>query len=224
LPLPPRRRALLDRLAQPLARMYRDHVSVATPAWMARLAPGPPIGGDRYDGDGWGAYWARTASQPFQAQMMYVDLKTYLPDDILTKVDRASMAVSLEARVPILDHKVVELVARMPFRYKLNGQVSKFILKEMIRPWMPDGFLSRPKMGFGVPLVEWFRKELKDYVRDQLLSVKARQRGLFDMKFVEQMIDLHQSGRTNLSHVLWALLFLEEWHCQFVDHDFAPAA
>jgi len=174
--------------------------------------------------DGWRKHWERAKDQAFMARLLYVDMKTYLPDDILTKVDRASMAVSLEARVPILDHKVVELAARIPFRYKINGDMTKFILKDMIRPWMPEGFLKRPKMGFGVPLVEWFRKELKDYVRDRLLSARARQRGLFDMKFVEELIDLHQSGRTNVAALLWALLFLEEWHCQFMGEEVRPSA
>jgi len=224
LPFSLRHRALLTRLMKPLPDIYRDWMSFFTPTWLESLAPLPPLGGSMPSSDGWRKHWERAKDQAFMARLLYVDMKTYLPDDILTKVDRASMAVSLEARVPILDHKVVELAARIPFRYKINGDMTKFILKDMIRPWMPEGFLKRPKMGFGVPLVEWFRKELKDYVRDRLLSARARQRGLFDMKFVEELIDLHQSGRTNVAALLWALLFLEEWHCQFMGEEVRPSA
>lgn len=224
LPFGVRHRALLARLMRPLPDIYRDWVGHFSPEWIAALAPSAPIGASPVLSDGWRRHWDRVKGQTFISQLLYVDLKTYLPDDILTKVDRASMAVSLEARVPMLDHKVVELVSRIPFRYKVSGDTMKFILKDMIRPWMPEGFLTRPKMGFGVPLVEWFRKELKDYVRDRLLSASARQRGLFDMAFVEELIDLHQSGRANVSHLLWALLFLEEWHCQFVDGEVPSVA
>jgi len=224
LPLSLRHRALLARLMKPLPEIYRDWVSFFTPTWRQALAPFPPLGGGNGHTEDWRTYWDRAAEVPFTARLLYIDLKTYLPNDILTKVDRASMAVSLEARVPILDHKVVELAARIPLQYKLNGEVSKFILKHVIEPWMPVGFLKRPKMGFGVPLVEWFRKELKDYVRDRLLSQQARDRGLFDMKFVEELITMHQSGRADLSAFLWSLLFLEEWHCQFIDREVPAVA
>ncbi len=219
-PLPLRYRSVFRGLGRPLEQMYRDSmVGMFPPAWLALLAPDGPLSDDATGSDDWSVFWQRAGNVPFQGQAMYVDSKTYLPEDILTKVDRASMAVSLESRVPLLDHKVVELAARIPFEHKVNGIVGKHILKEMIRPMMPEGFLSRPKMGFGVPVGDWFRDSLKDYVRDRLLSKRARGRGLFDMGFVQTLIDMHQTGKADISHLLWSLLFLEEWQRRFVDDD-----
>jgi asparagine synthase (glutamine-hydrolysing) len=218
-PLSLGKRDALRRLSLPLRDAYRDVVSYFSPMWLNEVAPNGPLS-DASPNVDWDSYWENVSNEPFIAQLGYIDTKTYLPDDILTKVDRASMAVSLEARVPILDHKVVELAARIPFEYKLRGNTSKYILKDIMTPWAPKGFLERPKMGFGVPLVRWFRNELRDYVRDRLLSKKARERGLFDMRFVEQMIDHHQSGQVDIANLLWAMLFLEEWFCHHVDNEY----
>jgi asparagine synthase (glutamine-hydrolysing) len=206
-----------------LRDVYRENMSYFNTVWLDKVAPDGPIA-DASQNNDWDSYWGNVSNEPLIAQLGYVDTKTYLPDDILTKVDRASMAVSLEARVPILDHKIVELASRIPFEYKMRGNTSKYILKDIMTPWAPEGFLERPKMGFGVPLVRWFRSELRDYVRDRLLSKKARERGLFDMRFVEQMIDHHQSGQIDIAHLLWALLFLEEWFCHHVDNEYETNA
>ena len=214
-PLPVRKRAFFDRLTMPFDRAYRDYMSDFGRCWFEDFAAPGPL---RQAPEGsWGEHWLRAGKVDRLARLLYTDMKTYLPGDILTKVDRASMAVSLEARVPILDHKVVELAARMPFSLKMRDGKGKYLLKEMIRPWMPEGFLDRPKKGFAVPLVEWFRADLKDYVRDRLLSQKARQRGLFDMRKVEGLIALHQSGKSDVSPYLWTLLCLEEWFCTYMD-------
>ena len=215
LPFPVRKRAFFDRLTMPFDQAYRDYMSDFGRCWMKEFSPGGPL--SMIEGGSWNDFWIRSGKVDRVAQLLYVDMKSYLPGDILTKVDRASMAVSLEARVPVLDHKVVELAARMPFHMKIRGDSGKYILKEMIRPWMPEGFLERPKKGFAVPLVEWFRGDLKDYVRDRLLSQRARERGLFDMAKVEELITLHQSGVTDVSPYLWTLLCLEEWFIRFMD-------
>ena len=219
LPFPLRHRAVFDRMTMDFPEAYRDWISTFPRIWQQEFAPTGPLSGARPNPSGWREWWDRAANTSRVGRLLYTDLKAYLPDDILTKVDRASMAVSLEARVPILDHKVVELAARMPMDMKIRNGGGKYLLKRLIEPWMPEGFLSRPKMGFAVPLVSWFRNELKDYVRDVLLSSKARERGLFDMKQVERLIDIHQRGSTDVSPQLWSLLFLEEWFRQFIDGD-----
>lgn len=146
-----------------------------------------------------------------------VDVLTYLPCDILTKVDIASMAHSLEARSPFLDHHVVELAALMPIRLKFGAGRAKQILLDTFPDLLPPAIQTRRKMGFGVPLSVWFRGELRDLLRDTLLSSQATARGYFDPRAVERLIDEHESGRWDHSHRLWNLLVFEEWHRQYVD-------
>jgi asparagine synthase (glutamine-hydrolysing) len=134
-----------------------------------------------------------------------------LPDDILTKVDRMSMAVSLETRVPLLDHVLMEYVATMPSSMKLRGGTGKYVLKQAMAGSLPAEVLSRAKMGFGVPLGEWFRHELRTMTRDVLLSRTARERGIFQPSEIERLLRLHDSGGRDCSARLWALLCFELW-------------
>lgn len=150
------------------------------------------------------------------------DTLTYLPCDILTKVDIASMASSLEARSPFLDHHVAELAARMPLRLKQRGRRGKAILVQTFADLLPASIRSRPKMGFGIPLSHWFRDELRPLLRDTLLSSTARSRGLFDPHAVETLVDEHETGRFDHAHRLWALLVFEEWCRTFLDPADAP--
>ena len=143
------------------------------------------------------------------------DLTTYLPCDILTKVDIASMAHGLECRSPFLDYRLVELAARMPQRLKFRFGRGKRILREAFADLLPREIQRRPKMGFGVPLDHWFRKELKDYVKDVLLAPEAVARGYFRPEAVARLIDDHQQGRFHHGIRLWALLILELWHRQW---------
>lgn len=144
------------------------------------------------------------------------NMRSYLPDDLLVKVDRCSMQASLETRSPFLDHKLVEYAATIPFNLKLNGARGKFILKEMARGLLPDSIIDRKKHGFGAPLGAWLRQDTAP-VRDILLSRPARQRGLFNMDAVEGIINEHTSGKRDHNSRLWALLTLEEWHRQWFD-------
>ena len=144
-------------------------------------------------------------------RMLSVDLLTYLPDDILVKVDRMSMACSLEVRSPFMDHKLVEFAAALPLELKLNGWRRKYLLGKLARKRLPTWVIERPKQGFAVPLATWFRGELRDWVGDILLSTQARERGFFNPTAVENMLDRHQSQR-DYSQQLWALLVLEVWH------------
>jgi asparagine synthase (glutamine-hydrolysing) len=141
--------------------------------------------------------------------VQYLDIKTYLPGDILTKVDRASMAHALEVRVPLLDHKLVEWMAGLQPDMKLRGREGKYIFKKSLKRYLPDDILYRPKMGFSVPLNTWFKGSLKDKVRDALLGTTITQCGFFNNSFIEQMVDQHQSGLRDYSSAIWSLLMFE---------------
>jgi asparagine synthase (glutamine-hydrolysing) len=144
------------------------------------------------------------------AQMTAVDLVTYLPGDILTKVDRMSMSVSLEARVPLLDHHIVEFAAALPSHLKQRGGVGKWILREAIRGLVPSRVLEHPKQGFGVPLGRWFREDLR-YRLNALLQPGARIAPYVDHRAVARLVSEHESARRDHSHLLWRLLALEIW-------------
>ena len=141
--------------------------------------------------------------------VQYLDIKTYLPGDILTKVDRASMAHALEVRVPLLDHKLVEWMAGLQPEMKLNGREGKYIFKKSLESYLPDDILYRPKMGFAVPLDAWFKGPLKHKVREALLGETMAQCGLFNQSFLEQMVNQHQSGLRDYSSPIWSLLMFE---------------
>jgi len=141
----------------------------------------------------------------------YLDMKTYLVGDILTKVDRASMAHSLEVRVPFLDHKFVEWGFGIPTQMNLQQGIGKYSLKKMLEPHLPEGVLYRKKMGFSIPLAEWFRGPLKDRLYDGLLSQQMSNVGYFNEKEIKRLIDQHVSGRRDHSAPLWSLLMFESF-------------
>ncbi len=149
--------------------------------------------------------------------VQYLDMKTYLVGDILTKVDRASMAHSLEVRVPILDHKLVEWTSSLPPQMKLNGREGKYILKKAMEPHLPNDILYRPKMGFAVPLATWFRGPLRQRVRAAVLGPVLGDTGWFDRRFLEQMIEQHQIGARDYSAPLWSLLMFEAFQRRMCD-------
>jgi asparagine synthase (glutamine-hydrolysing) len=149
--------------------------------------------------------------------MLDTDVNHYLPDDLLVKMDVATMAYSLEARSPLLDHKVMEFMARVPAGLKLRGGESKYLLKSALRGILPDAILDRPKMGFGVPLGGWLRESLKEMLVDTVLSERALQRGYFKPDAVKQMVSAHMAGSNDYQYVLWDLLLLERWHRMFID-------
>src|SRR5436309_13971157 len=128
------------------------------------------------------------------AQIQYLDLKTYLVGDILTKVDRASMAHSLEVREPLLDHPLMEWLSGLPPGLKLRGREGKYLFKKALEPYLPQEILYRPKMGFSVPLASWFRGPLRQRVRDAVLGPVLMDSGYFNPRFLREMVDGHQSG------------------------------
>jgi asparagine synthase (glutamine-hydrolysing) len=144
-------------------------------------------------------------------KIMETDLYSYLPGDILTKVDIASMANSLEVRSPFMDHRVVEFAASLPVDYKLRGADRKHILKEAFHDVIPKELLSRPKMGFGVPVARWLRKEWKNIAEERILDGRLMERGFFRRDKVEQMLSDHCSMKADNSYSLWALLIFELW-------------
>ncbi len=148
--------------------------------------------------------------------MQYLDLKSYLPLDILTKIDRMSMAHGLEARVPLLDHPLVEFAAAIPAGLKLRDGVTKSIFKRAMRGVLPDEVVDRRKQGFAVPLGRWFRGRLGPFVRDLLLSETCRRRGILDPACVERLLAQHERGR-DLDLPLWTLISFELWCRTFLD-------
>ncbi len=141
--------------------------------------------------------------------VQYLDLKTYLAGDILTKVDRASMAHALEVRVPLLDHPLVEWLSGLPPSWKLRGREGKYLFKKALRPYLPDAILYRPKMGFAVPLASWFRGPLRARVREAVLGPLLADSGLFNLNFLQRLVDQHQTGQRDNSAALWTLLMFE---------------
>ena len=136
-------------------------------------------------------------------------MKTYLVGDILTKVDRASMAASLEVREPLLDHPTMEWVSGLPPELKLRGGEGKYIFKKAMEPYLPHDILYRPKQGFGVPLASWFRGPLKAKVQQMVNSPVLAQSGIFNQRYLQELVDHHQSGLRDYSAPLWTLLMFE---------------
>jgi len=162
-------------------------------------------------------YFAQFAGADPLAQQQYVDLKTYLVDNILVKVDRMSMAASLEARVPLLDHRLVEFALNLPPHLKLNGGETKAILRRLMADRLPPEVLNKPKEGFSIPLKHWLRHELRPLLTDLLAPDTVRRRGYFDPAVVSTWVAEHMRQKANHSHRLWALMVFELWHQQVFD-------
>ncbi|MEK7441447.1 MAG: asparagine synthase C-terminal domain-containing protein, partial [Chloroflexota bacterium] len=149
--------------------------------------------------------------------LLDVNMRSYLPDDLLIKADRMSMAASLEARSPFLDHVLVEFAATIPASLKLKGSVGKYILKRAFENKLPREIIYRRKHGFGVPIGKWFRTTLRDYVNEILLSTRATQRGVLRTEAVQQLVNEHLSGARDHGHALWTVMMLEVWARKFLD-------
>jgi asparagine synthase (glutamine-hydrolysing) len=157
------------------------------------------------------------------AQVQYLDLNTYLIGDINTKVDRASMAHSLEVREPLMDHELVEWLATLPASMKIRGQEGKYLLKKAMEPSLPPEILYRPKMGFAVPLARWFRGPLRQRVRGALLGERLAATGYFDRAYLERLVQQHETERFDHSAPLWTLLMFDAFLRSVLDQtDAAP--
>ncbi|MEK6302734.1 MAG: asparagine synthase (glutamine-hydrolyzing) [Acidobacteriota bacterium] len=162
-------------------------------------------------------YFDRVAGQDFVNQMLYVDLKTFLPCLNLTYTDKTSMASSMEVRVPLLDHELVEMAARIPARLKLKGLTGKHILKRAAEAWLPSEIINRKKAGFSAPVRAWLVRDLREMVEDLLSESNINRRGYFEYSFVRRLIDDNLSGREDNSLKVFQLLTLELWHRTFID-------
>lgn len=162
-------------------------------------------------------YFQQSSKMDKINQQNFVDFKTYLVDNILVKVDRMSMATSLEARVPFLDHRVAELSFRMPGELKLKGKETKHILKKAMKDILPDEILYRDKQGFSIPIKNWIREELRPMLTDVLHPDKLKNQGIFNPTFVDQLVNEHLKGKENHSHRLWALMMFEMWYDKFAN-------
>jgi len=184
-----------------------EKAHIFTPEFRATLADYDSIDVFReyYDGAG--------TDDPL-SRIQYVDIKTYLTDDILTKVDRASMAVSLEVRAPLLDHKFMELVARIPSSLKLRGRQTKYIFKKALAATLPEEILYRPKQGFAIPLDRWFRRELKEMAHAAIFDSSD---GVLDQRFLRKIWDQHQRKSYDRSSHLWAVLMYRKWQKAFLN-------
>jgi len=204
------------------ARRYVSWLTMFTPEMQAELlgadlraaVVGHDPGGPHY------AYYhalnGNTANDHLN-RLMYVDLKTMLVDGYMEKTDKATMACGLEARVPLLDHRLVELAFQIPGHFKISGGSSKRILKRAVRDLLPLSVLRKPKHGFAVPLDPWFRGELKDFSFEVLLDARTRQRGYFNMDFIERLWREHVGGHAVWTEHLWILLNFELWHRAYLD-------
>jgi asparagine synthase (glutamine-hydrolysing) len=159
---------------------------------------------------------ATDAADPL-SRMLYVDTKLWLPDDLLARGDKTSMASSIEARLPLLDHVLVEFAASLPPSMKLRGRTRKYLLRQVARDLLPPPILSRKKQGFPTPVSSWFRGPARDFLRDQLSPGTVRSRGLFDVEVVGRLLDEHDSGHADHGSLLFGLLSVELWHQLYID-------
>jgi len=170
-----------------------------------------------------GAPFERLKSLPLATQMMAFDFETYLPDDVLTKVDRMSMAVSLETREPLLDHKLLEYVATIPASLKLHNGTTKYLLRKLLQRRLPASIIQRPKHGFEAPIGKWLAGPLRNVGHEILFDGRLAQRGVIADPTLKQLWNEHCQGRGDHRHRLWAVMMLELWFRQFIDASSAPA-
>ncbi len=203
-------------LHQPFAQRYLQYISFFTEEEKAAIYR------DNFNGSTRTDMWyadrtkeARGRSTDPVHQAMSMDLETYLAEDLLPKVDLGTMAHALEARSPFLDHTLMELSARIPVQHKLHGKVGKWIMKDMLKDDLPDEVLNGKKRGFRLPLDDWFRGELKEYVHDSILSAPDLYWEIFDKQKIEKFLDTYHRSRIDYSDHVWALLWLSEWMKQY---------
>jgi asparagine synthase (glutamine-hydrolysing) len=219
LPRPLRWKFLLRNLSLDPELAYFNDMSLFTPADKRGLfTDGFRQGLNGHDPfTAFRTHFDRVRGQDHLRRILYVDLKTWLPNDILVKMDRMAMANSLEVRSPLLDHHVIEFAAGLPSEMKYHGRTSKYLLKRFAERRVPPSVIHRPKMGFSIPLASWLRGELRPMAEDLLLSERALGRSYFQPETIRGMWTRHQEGQRNHAHHLWALMVLELWHRMFVE-------
>ena len=165
------------------------------------------------------SYASTELKAPFHtplSYMMAIDYQTYLVDDILQKVDRATMTASLEGREPFLDHNVIEWAAKLPNEFKYNNGEKKFILKEIVHDFIPKTMMDRPKMGFAIPIANWLMGDLKELVEENLSDVRIQKEGIFKISYVHHLKREFFSGKKELDVKLWYVLMFQMWYKQWM--------
>jgi asparagine synthase (glutamine-hydrolysing) len=191
------------------ANVHEDWIGwLCTPEYLELVGPGQVLSGTAMSQSG-------KLRDPLD-EMLRMETEGSLPDNMLTKVDIASMANSLEVRAPMVDHHVMQFAASLPTKLKLRGAIGKYILKKAVRGLIPDEVIGRPKHGFDVPVDEWLRGDLKEFACDLLLGKQLRERGQLNAGRVRHLLEEHVKKRANLGWLLWRLLILELWY-QWVD-------
>ena len=161
------------------------------------------------------AYTSKELLNPDQSPLSYmmaIDYQTYLVDDILQKVDRATMTASLEGREPFLDHRVIEFAAQLPDDYKYNNGIKKYILREIVHQYIPKEKMDRPKMGFAIPLASWMQNELRDLVHSYINEKQIKEQGIFNWEAINSLKTKFFAGKTEYDFKLWYLLMFQMWH------------
>jgi asparagine synthase (glutamine-hydrolysing) len=162
-------------------------------------------------------YFARYVGGDSLQRIIYTDLKTSLPDDLLALTDRMSMAASIECRAPLLDHELIELTTRMPSSLKVRGLSLKYLLKKAVAPWLPREIVNRKKRGFGAPIGAWMREDLQPLIAELLSQEQVQRRGLFQWQTIKQLLDAHQKQQCDYTDQLFALIIFELWCRNFLD-------
>jgi asparagine synthase (glutamine-hydrolysing) len=204
---------------------YEAYVSLFDGERRARLYSdeyAAELGGSRIASEAIAEPWREASGHSRLDQLLEVDVRTYLPGDLLTKIDVATMAHSLEARSPFLDPEMMQFAAAIPAEMKLHGMQKKVVLRDALRAWLPESILDRPKQGFSVPLAEWLRGDLREYSREVLLDQSSLSRERFRPGAVRELLDGHLAGEDH-SHRIWALMMLELWKAEVVDEPLAAA-
>lgn len=215
-----RLRGIAERLGQTYPDSYLSGVALSRPAQMEAMLG--EAGREGYAS--LHPLFSHDDRRPGIDRIVDADIRSYLLDDILVKVDRMSMAASIEARAPLLDHRVVEFAVRLPQHMRIRGGRGKHLLREVARRWLPADVLDKPKQGFGIPLREWFRASLGDMAGDVFASRCFRERGWLDPEAVDTLLRAHRAGDQDQSGTLWQVLCLELWARQFVDQPCALRA
>lgn len=209
--------AYLDLLQQPLQQRYRGVSGHHIPRYNDRICNADLVGrrSGNFLAETYSSYYQRVKHVSELNQMLYVDTKVWLPDDLLIKADKMTMAASVELRVPFLDHRLVEFAARLPVNYKLRAHEGKYLLKKAMEPLLPREVIYRSKMGFSLPLADWFRDGLYELAREMLLNSQSALSAYFNLHYIEHMLEQHRRGAADFSFQLWALLVLEYWFREF---------
>jgi asparagine synthase (glutamine-hydrolysing) len=164
-----------------------------------------------------GTYFRRVEAASPLNRMLYADAKVWLPEDLLLKADKMTMATAVELRVPFLDHKLMEFAAALPDNAKVRGTQGKWILRQAMSTVLPPSILHRTKKGFPIPAESWFRFDLRDFVRDTLLARNSACREFFDAQAIEEIVNLQERGKVSGHQEVWSLLVFESWHKQFIE-------